>query len=1097
MCVKPEPGHSSIPLIIVTPRTACQHPYAGRSEKNSGFFVGPTKRLFFFFGNDVENALVMVSNSPRDLSQSNSTAFLFLGSARRNWMEPVEPRREMPPAPVLPHPNVSAENAVSLTTDIPSRGPRAENPVVTPATIPSPAPTIVHPSPGTSDVLSPSIPTPVDGNNAMAARSLDDAQRDPRPGDIESGVPAGHTHGMPMGRGPSFPNISEETWSEWLARLDALVADVSRKGLLKSPAASGILKPRLELLRKAITYRDPFYLAVHQVYCLCTIAPSYIGRMGFAESGLHTLAMLVEDNHKMHLMATTAFAQFPGSPEQLFAQAWYQNAIRSLPLFLSRMASSWLHFWASSTRAPLVTEMVTHFALPGSPVMMSVMSTCITRHLHQEKYMGQLQRLFWGDWMFWQTKQPHERAQNHDETLIREYLKFPRVPRNEHQIVPPNRPVASHPTRVVSPTVRSPIPGTSQTMVPHSSPDVRPVTTQVQAALPGQVGQIQQLGNSQAQALEGSSPRQWVQGPSPVYGDQVRRMSSPLNPQSQAQASLQDARIHAQRQMLALRHGQVSPFRNQMGDEWHARAANLHSLPALATSTSASPVSPAPAHPSPVALSHSHPLPNTQRSHSASTPTTQTGHNTRPVVSQLPQHPGHQHSPASQYHIGLPARPPQGVQTLPSRHPNPSPGLHPSNLPHPPSFSPQSPIPSQLSSPLFPAPGYRAPVTVNGDPLRLGLHLANLRDPMKKLVKPGPDGQMTDAELFAYFGTFLVLPCLIKVDEPGYTWKFNLNKGDLSSFPITTGASDKGPMTRTYKPGNRTVRLRCISHAGDPNSFSHDRWTTSPTSWPSVFYIHVNGKELQVRRKVQHLRDLALDITKSLKEGENIIQVDLLLGPDECKKSSYFFAVEVMEVTTLENVLSLVKTTSAADSRAEITKRLSSLADDDDLAFVTDSLTIGLVDPFTARIFDIPARSKYCNHRECFDRDTFVQTRKSVSGPGPMIYEWRCPICKADARPQLLIVDGFLAEVHAQLIRTNQLEGATAIQIKADGTWTLKASEETSSEAQKNSSKSASLKRKAPDAATSHHTAMQTKQEPNKRQSPSTLSNNHEIIELD
>ncbi|CAG8054923.1 unnamed protein product [Penicillium salamii] len=1072
----------------------------------------------------------MVSpQSPRNIGESNSTASLFLGGVRRKWMGAVEPRREVPrPLPndqVSIPPSVSPEDAVLMTPitpgDIPNPAENlstAEKPDATLATtIPSPAPTISHPSPITADAaedcttvpptvppIVPPVPTrPVDGNDAPMAIRPNGTQRDPGAGGIASSVAQtgqtgqtvqavqeGHMQvprpAMPMDRaGLPSPAISEATWNEWLAQLEAMNVGFAQNGLLKPATAGGssILKPRLDLLRRAISNRDSFYLVVHQVFCLYTIDPSSISHIGASEQGVQTLTSLLEDNHKMHFSATFRLAHFPDSPERLLERAWYQHTIKSVPLFLAHVAHRWIHSWASSNRPPLVTDMVKHFALP-SPVMMSVMFTCVSRHLHKEQYVGHLQRHFWGDWMFWQTQQPPERIRTHDEMLIREYLKFPRLPQDQRQTVHPNRPVATRPADRAQIAAPSPVPDITQTMVPHSSPAAHPVPSPpIQAAHPRPAGQTPPLGgNIPVQALEGSHVPQYLQGPSLVYGfDGVsHQMQSPQSSQSPQLHSAQ-AQILAQRHIQALRYGQVPPSNSQMGIVWGPRVGHFSqpSVPNPANS----------AHSSPTAFTPPQPLPNTQSPLPPST-LAHSGHNTSQVVSQLSQRSSHQRSPGSHLPLVSSAQTAKGVHSSQASH-----FPHPPPLPH--STHPPPPQ-SRLSSPLFPAPGYRAPVTVNGDPMRLGLHLANLRDPMKKLVRPGPDGQLADTELFVYFGDFLIPPCLIKADEPSYTWKFRLNDDDFRRFPYITEANGTGPATWTYQPGNRTIRLRCISHAGDPKSFDHDTWITSTTFWPSVFYINVNGTELQVRRKVQHLKDLALDITKNLKMGENSIRIDLILGKDECKKIKYFFAVEVMEVTSFEGVLGMVQPISAAESRADIVKRLAPLTEDEDLAVVTDNLTINLVDPFTARVFDIPARSRKCTHSECFDRDTFIKTRESVSGPTPMIEEWKCPICKTDARPQLLVVDRFLAEVHEEVVQTNRLEEAKAIQIKADGTWTLKVnSDEASSETSKSPANPDSLKRKAPDSTISEHVAVRPKQEPSKQQPPSAPSRSHEIIELD
>lgn len=191
---------------------------------------------------------------------------------------------------------------------------------------------------------------------------------------------------------------------------------------------------------------------------------------------------------------------------------------------------------------------------------------------------------------------------------------------------------------------------------------------------------------------------------------------------------------------------------------------------------------------------------------------------------------------------------------------------------------------------------------------------------------------------------------------------------------------------------------------------------------------------------------------------------------------------------------------SATDSRAAIQKRLAPINHDDDLAVVTDNLNISLVDPFTARVFDIPARSRHCSHLECFDRDTFINTRKSVSGPTPMVEEWRCPICKADARPQFLVVDGFFAEIHTELTQSNRLNEARAIQVRIDGSWTLKTTaDETSFEPPRDPCSSpTSLKRKADGlGGTSDQAVARTKKETGASRTLSTPSHHHEVIELD
>jgi hypothetical protein len=239
-------------------------------------------------------------------------------------------------------------------------------------------------------------------------------------------------------------------------------------------------------------------------------------------------------------------------------------------------------------------------------------------------------------------------------------------------------------------------------------------------------------------------------------------------------------------------------------------------------------------------------------------------------------------------------------------------------------------------------------------------------------------------------------------------------------------------------------------------------WATTNTTWPSVFYIFVNDHELFARRKVHNGKDLPLDITDYVKEGANKISLNLLLDKNECKTQQYVFAVEVMEVTGFAQLRSRVQSLPAAESRALIQKRLSPATNDEEITIVSDSLTVSLMDPFSALIIDVPARSRNCDHLDCFDLDTFLDTRKSVSGPLPMNDRWFCPICKADARPQFLFVDCFFTEVLQEITRQNRVEGAQAIEIKPDGSWSLKVvNDEISRDNTRDRTPRPTLKRKA------------------------------------
>ncbi|KAJ5212264.1 transcriptional regulator family: Zinc finger MIZ-type [Penicillium cinerascens] len=384
--------------------------------------------------------------------------------------------------------------------------------------------------------------------------------------------------------------------------------------------------------------------------------------------------------------------------------------------------------------------------------------------------------------------------------------------------------------------------------------------------------------------------------------------------------------------------------------------------------------------------------------------------------------------------------------------------------------NPQNPSSrSQLSVPFFPSLDYRLPHVVHPNPTHMALHQADLRDPIKKLGEFRPNGEWVELELFQHLGGFVLPPQLIDPKELRYDLQFSLSETECQRLPCLQERSDGRRSIQTIQPGCNVIRLRCNAFPPPEQENLGRFWPTKNGVWPSVLYIFVNGTEMYVRRRAHNGKDIPLDISKHLRPGNNTIMIHFLLGPDECKGFKYAVAIEAMEVGKFEQVRDLVGIRSAEETRMSIQKRLVPSADSDDLAIVTDSLKISLIDPFMAQIFKSPVRSEHCDHLECFDHETFIKTRKNDSGPAPMNDNWRCPICNADARPQLLRVDKYFTAVRDYLVATNELEGAQAIQVKADGTWTVQAVRENSPTATRSpradrSSLPATGKRKAADA---------------------------------
>jgi zinc finger MIZ domain-containing protein len=264
---------------------------------------------------------------------------------------------------------------------------------------------------------------------------------------------------------------------------------------------------------------------------------------------------------------------------------------------------------------------------------------------------------------------------------------------------------------------------------------------------------------------------------------------------------------------------------------------------------------------------------------------------------------------------------------------------------------------------------------------------------------------------------------------------------------------------REYANGSLRYRLRCCRTNAD-TAFTESDWVTKETSWPDYIFPHFNGEKLVVRRGTHHGKDLPVELTDFVVPGVNKLKVATMqAGPTADKiVRSFHLAVEVVETLSHSAVLEQVWATGVVDSAEtleKIRKRIEAVPDEDGIAVIDRSgvtaseLSIDLTDPFSARVFSIPARGSACTHMECFDLETWLNTRpiKQVVKMGQQYVctspkrlepsepdKWKCPICFGDARPRSLRIDSFMLSVRKKLEEQDKLE-TKSILVAADGTW--------------------------------------------------------------
>lgn len=354
----------------------------------------------------------------------------------------------------------------------------------------------------------------------------------------------------------------------------------------------------------------------------------------------------------------------------------------------------------------------------------------------------------------------------------------------------------------------------------------------------------------------------------------------------------------------------------------------------------------------------------------------------------------------------------------------------------PPQILPSQPSPQQARGPtrLLPAPGWNQPQQRAPNPSRFSLHQANLRSPVL-------EAQSLESPLYHFWEGYIKAPArLSNAGRAVETWTFQLDPKVFGCIAEAVDGVTDGPETRSVDARSKTVRLRCIKWPAAELPSEHI-WAVTDTSWIPYSYFRFNDVALQQRKKVHHGKDLPIDITGLLREGENVLEMTVMAHSNDTSYNNYLIAIEFLGVLPQMSIKRRCleeQLIPAEEVLRNIKSKMSGTGDNDDLAIVDSNITINLFDPFSAsKICDIPVRSKACIHNDCFDLDTFLQTRRRKGGASvPDL--WRCPICNADARPPELIVDGFLQVVKTEL-EAQGLAQTRAIIVQQDGSWKPKA----------------------------------------------------------
>ncbi|KAF1851280.1 uncharacterized protein K460DRAFT_250998, partial [Cucurbitaria berberidis CBS 394.84] len=332
--------------------------------------------------------------------------------------------------------------------------------------------------------------------------------------------------------------------------------------------------------------------------------------------------------------------------------------------------------------------------------------------------------------------------------------------------------------------------------------------------------------------------------------------------------------------------------------------------------------------------------------------------------------------------------------------------------------------------PLLPPPGWTQPQQRQPNPGRFSLHQAHLRSPVLQ-------ARLVPSPLYHFAVGFIQPPTrLVHAGRAIERCSFTRTRDAMQHIAKTVPGALGEPDTRSVCEGSQTVRLRCIKWPAGAELPNEHAWAVADTAWVPNSHITFNGKYLQQRKKIHHGKDLPIVITGLLKEGVNKLEIAVLAQSHDLSPQNYLFAIEILSFKSHDAIKQhcLTNRPVPAEQILEGIKKKLHGTNNDEISILDSNTTINLFDPFSAsRMCDIPVRSVACLHNDCFDLETFLQTRQRKNDTS-VPDQWRCPICNADARPHYLFVDGFIEHVHKQL-KAQGLLRTRAIIVQQNGTW--------------------------------------------------------------
>ncbi|KAL8940740.1 MAG: hypothetical protein Q9216_002658 [Gyalolechia sp. 2 TL-2023] len=799
---------------------------------------------------------------------------------------------------------------------------------------------------------------------------------------------------------PSTPSSNDHRpFDEYMRRLVSAV--VSRQQIVadRKSTGSSIELARLGLLQNACAQHDHVYLMLHQIYCMYPRHPNaehQLKNAGFQAEHFKGLVMLnsllLSNSQVLEGTAIDWFAAFPSPFEQLLrAFQIYREALNYIKMFLARFAQHWPPFQDAciKRRSPPFTD--EQFTVLG--VGFPTLQTVVFRAMHRKMWIGPIDDPCYEE---------GERLFHQNQHMLRQ--RSTRLSGEERQ--------ADH------------------------------------QALMNEYRRIQFChglhlqGNSSSNQAHVSLMQPAPMSPPPVYGhggSQRTQQAGGINTSFNhvgnphfSNVSTQPTQ-HVSARVMS-RKPSVVPSQPIASEQGHLSTLQEHSMTSTASPTILSPsISSQPSQADRLVNGGSHPM-SLHRNNILQQHRALTGD---PASSRSPDAASYDRS--SVIHAaqlsGFPSNTQAGALVI-GPHTEQSTVINRQRQLQAPG---SNNLPSALYGQLLLPVSALNPLTVaHPNPMRTAIHQYRARSPVLTAMD-GSDLEKNGMKYFQLIREVRIFGGRLRIGyRQHFEWTFDVEDADFQLLSGTLEGQDGLPPRRAVDVGSVSCRVRCIDASKLPGAICERDWVVARPSWPPNITIVLNDHPVDIRKKIHYGKDLPVNITPLIHRGTNTILVSIIQAQRE-NDTEYAIGMDWIRLLDQKAAKALTRVLPYDEARQRILQRFRN--SDPDIEVVDASITLNVTDPHTCRIWDVPMRSTTCLHDQCFDLDTFLQTRRG-NRPGQPCDpdQFKCPICDADARPQSLVKDEFFVVLRGMLAKQNRLD-AKAIILKQDGNWRIREEE--------------------------------------------------------